>query len=118
MILIALGTIMALVTATVAVSVFWRNIAEWIMRLWKKVEAYISNAVEGVKTFIVKTQEGFKNCVKFYSCNKVTQEWQETVVRKSINENEIEPDILQRIKNRSIGSEIETTKEMLSCLER
>ena len=46
-------------------------------------------SIEGVKTFIVKTKDGFKNSIKYYSRNKITEEWQETVVLKPVDENEI-----------------------------
>ncbi|MCI8404738.1 MAG: hypothetical protein HFE49_07520 [Clostridia bacterium] len=113
MVLLTIGIISAAL-AVAGLSIYWKNIVQWIQRVWQKLQERIQGVIEGVKTFILKTKEGFKNSTKYYSRDKITEEWQETVVLKPVDESEIPKAILQRIKSCSIGSEIETTEELLT----
>lgn len=113
MVLLTIGIISGLALIG-GIALYWKNIIQWIERVWQKLQERIHGTIEGVKTFIVKTKEGFKNSTKYYSRNKITEEWQETVILKPVEENEIPKDILQRMKGCSIGSEIETTEQLLS----
>ena len=112
MVLLTLGIISGL--ALIGLSLYWKNIVQWIGRVWQKLQERIQGTIEGVKTFVVKTAEGFKNSTKYYSRNKITEEWEETVILKSVDESEIPKAILQKMRSCSIGSELETTEELLS----
>lgn len=114
MVLLTLGILAGL--ALVGIALYWRNIIEWIGRVWEKLQQRIQGNIEGVRTFIVKTKEGFKNETKYYSRNKITEEWEETVILKSVDESEIPRSILQNIKGCEIGSEVETTKDLLELI--
>lgn len=115
MVLLTLGLLSA--AAIVTLSIYWKNIVQWIKRVWQKlIERLPNDLIQGVKTFIVKTQEGYKNCTRYYSQDRVSGEWQETNVMKMVDESEIPRSILQKIKGYSVGSELETTEQLLSML--
>lgn len=105
------------VAALGIISLYWRSIVEWIQRVWRKVQERVASAVEGVRTFIVKTANGYKNCTKYYSRNKITNEWQETVILKEVDESEIPFSIRRSIVNRPINIEVETTNEFAKVLQ-
>ncbi|MFQ9513863.1 MAG: hypothetical protein ACLR19_09535 [Clostridia bacterium] len=113
MILLTIGIISGLALLA-GIAVYWRNVVQWIERVWNKLQERMKASIEGVKTFIVKTKDGFKNSIKYYSRNKITEEWQETVVLKPVDENEIPKEILEKLKHRGVGAEVETTEELLS----
>lgn len=111
-------TLALLSTAAIAMlSIYWKNIVEWIKRVWQKlIERLPNDLIQGVKTFIVKTQEGYKNCTRYYSQDKISGEWQETNVMKKVDESEIPKAILKKINGCSVNSELETTEQLLSML--
>ena len=114
MVLLTIGILSA--AALIGIALYWKNIVQWINRVWQKLQERLQGVIEGVRTFIVKTKDGFKNSTKYYSRDKITEEWQETVILKSVDESEIPTSILKKMNGCSIGSEIETTEELLTLI--
>ena len=116
MVLITLAVLGTLAAAFIAV--YWKNIVGWIQRVWNKLTDRINGVIEGVKTFIVKTKDGFKNATTYYSRNKITGEWEQTQITKSVDESEIPKDIMKKIKNAREGTIVETTGELLKLTRK
>ena len=97
------------------VALFWRELLDWLKRGVEKVKEIVGAALEGAKTFVVQLSDGVKNVAKYYSKNKITEEYEETVTRKAVNENEVPEEL--RIKIRMhMNVEIDTTEELLAKL--
>lgn len=111
--MIMMGVFLALSATLIAgLAIFWQKMVSWIKKAAEKIQEVLKVAVEGTKTFIVKTQEGFKNKSKYYNKNKLTQEWEETVYTKSVPESEIPPEILMKVRNQELDQEVSTTEEL------
>lgn len=82
--------------AIAALAYFWRDIVEWIQKAIKKISEFLNAAIEGVKTFLARTHDGLKKKSKYYNRNKLTGEWEETVLTKSVDESEIPPELLRK----------------------
>ncbi|MBD5140942.1 MAG: hypothetical protein HDT25_05955 [Ruminococcus sp.] len=116
--MIAIGIILALSAVFIAgLLVFWKKIVEWIKKAANKIKQVLGLEPDGTKTFISKTIEGFKNKSKYYYKNKVTKEWEEVVYTKEVDEEEVPPDILAKVRNKPVGTEISTTEELRLALE-
>ena len=111
--MIAIAVILLLSAALIAgLAMFWKNIVTWIKKAVNKIKEVLRLTVEGTRTFITKTMEGFKNKSKYYYQNKVTSEWEEVVYTKVVEESEVPPDILAKVRNQSLDVEISTTEEL------
>lgn len=91
---------------------FWKNIVNWIKQAADKIREVLNIAVEGTRTFILNTVEGLKNKSKYYSKNKTTKEWEETVYTKNVSESEVPPEILAKVRKASMNTEVSTTEEL------
>jgi cell shape-determining protein MreC len=111
--MISIGIIIALSAALIgALIMFWKDIVEWIKKAVNKIKEVLKVAVEGVRTFIVKTREGLQNKQKCYNKNKLTKEWEETVYTKRVEESEVPPEILAKVRVSTIDIDIQTTEEL------
>jgi|TergutMp193P3_1026864.scaffolds.fasta_scaffold09563_6 cell shape-determining protein MreC len=111
--MIAIGIILALSAIFIgALIAFWKNIVEWIKKAVNKIMEVLKVAVEGVRTFIVKTREGLQNKSKYYNKNKLTKEWEETVYTKKVSESEVPPEILAKVRVGNVDIDIQTTDEL------
>jgi cell shape-determining protein MreC len=111
--MIAIGIIIALSAVLIgALIAFWKEIVEWIKKAVNKIKEVLKVAVEGVRTFIVKTREGLQNKSKYYNKNKLTSEWEETVYTKKVDESEVPPEILAKVRISTIDIDISTTEEL------
>lgn len=68
----------------------------------------IKTVVEGVKTFVIKLGDKIKNIAKHYSKNKISNEWEETVVKKDVDERDVPEELLAKVKATQ-GNEVDTT---------
>lgn len=111
--MIAIGIILALTAALIAgLAVFWQKIVGWIKKAVAKIKEVLGIAVQGTRTFIVKTAEGLKNKAKYYNEDKLTGEWRETVYEKKVDESEVPDYILAKVKSQTVNIEIQTTEEL------
>lgn len=116
--MIAIGIILALSAVFIAgLLVFWKKIVEWIKKAVNKIKQVLGLEPDGTKTFISRTVEGFKNKSKYYYKNKVTKEWEEVVYTKDVDESEVPADIMAKVKNKPVNTEISTTEELRMALE-
>ena len=110
--MIAIALILAALVAGVVIAAFWKNICEWIKKATDKIKEVLKVAVEGVRTFIVKTREGLQNKAIYYNKNKLTKEWEETVYTKKVPESEVPAEILAKVRVSTMDIDISTTEEL------
>lgn len=91
---------------------FWKDIVQWIKKAVDRIKEVLGVQVQGTRTFIKKTTEGFKNISKYYSENKLTGEWEENILTKTVSESEIPAEILAKVNKSKIENEISTTEEL------
>jgi len=97
------------------VALFWQELLDWLKRGIEKVKQAIGAAIEGAKTFIVQMSDGIKNVAKYYSKNKLTDEYEETVTKKAVNENEVPEELRMKIRMH-MNVEVDTTEDLLAKL--
>lgn len=111
--MIAIAIILALTVAfIVGLVTFWKNIVEWIKKAVNKIKEVLGLTPDGTRTFITRAVDGFKNKSKYYYKSKVTSEWEEVVYTKAVDESEVPPDILLKVRNQATGVEVSTTEEL------
>lgn len=111
--MIAIAIILALTIAMVAgLQLFWKNIVGWIKKAANKLREVLSRAPQGTKTFIAQTTEGLKNHSKYYYKHEVTREWEEYVYTKPVSEDEVPPEILAKVRQTAVNTEVSTTEEL------
>ena len=110
--MIGIAITIILAVAVGALIAFWKNVVEWIKKAVDKIKEVLKVAVEGVRTFVVKTREGLQNKSKYYNKNKLTKEWEETVYTKKVSESEVPPEILAKVRVGNVEIDIETTEEL------
>lgn len=94
----------------VTVAVYWKNIKEWLGRVWQKLPTIVKGYLQGALAFIQRIGSTIKNIMKYYSYNKETKKWNETIVSQKVNESTIPDHIRNRIKQ--TNKEIDITHEM------
>jgi C4-type Zn-finger protein len=97
-------------------ALYWKSLIDFVKKSIEKIIRVTQKVVEGFKTFTVRLVDGFKNLAKSYSKNKLTDEWEETVTKKSVDERDIPKEIKDRIYNR-INIEIDTSQMLLAQLQ-
>jgi len=107
-----IGIALLLAAALVALAVFWKELIEWIRRAIDKIKQIVSGVLAGVKTFIVRMSDGLKNIAKYYSKDKITNEYEETVTKKAVDENEVPEELRAKIKAQ-MNVEVDTTEELM-----
>ncbi len=104
----------AIVTAVV-VGVFWKEISAWIKRIWEKLPESVKANLQGAKAFVEKIGSTAKNIMAYYSYNKDTDKWNETIVTKEVSMSEIPDDIRKKVERS--GGRAEITEELEKKLE-
>ena len=99
----------------IGVALFWKELVSWMQRAIEKVKQIVSGVLEGAKTFIARMSDGLKNIAKYYSKNKITNEYEETVTKKAVNENDVPEELRAKISMK-MNVEIDTTTELLAKL--
>lgn len=111
--MISVAVIVALSAVFIAgLIVFWKELVKWIKKAVNKIKEVLGIMVQGTRTFIVRTREGFKNKAKYYNENKITKEWEETVYVRNVDVSEVPPEILAKVNAQGIGVEVSTTEEL------
>jgi len=110
---ISIAVILLLSAAFIAgLALFWQNILEWIKKAVNKIKSVMGLEPEGTRTFITRTIEGFQNKSKYYYVNKLTHEYEEVVYTKKVNESDVPPNILAKVRKQAMDMEIPTTEEL------
>lgn len=71
------------------------EIVDWLKRGIEKIREVLKMIVLGVKIFIKKIGEAFKEISKHYS-QDTNGKWHETMVTREVSENEVPPEILRK----------------------
>lgn len=88
----------AALTATVVLVAFWKEIKQFIQRVWEKLPPIIKQQLQGAKVFIQRIARVVKNLFYYYSYNKESQKWTETVVSREVDPNSIPEDIMKKMQ--------------------
>lgn len=110
--LVLLGAVAAI--AATAVAVYWKKIAAWLKAGYDLLPDSIKKQLQGFKTLVISAYNAFKNVVKYYSYNKETDKWQETIITKEVDESEIPEDILNKLKKKN---EVDISQDVKEKLE-
>jgi hypothetical protein len=92
----------------------WKKVVEWIKRVIDKLSQIIAGVIEGFKPLFARVADGFQQICKVYAKNAITNEWEETVTRKKIAENEVPKELRERVRRAKIGQEIDASKQLLA----
>ena len=93
-------------------SIFWKNIVNRIKKAVDKIKEVLRREPVGVKTFIEKTHDGFKDIAKCYIVNEKTREYEEIVYKKDVNERDVPKHILEKANRQKLNVEVSTTEEL------
>ena len=106
-----IGTMLLLGAAIAGVGLiaaFWNEIVDWLKRIHEKVKTMVQGAIAGFRIFFSKMQDAGKEISKNYA--KVGTKWQETIVERTVEINEIPEEYLNRMT--MTGTEYEFTEEL------
>lgn len=100
--LILLGGLLFGAAAVVAVT-FWDEIKQFLKVAYEKVKKIINAAIAGVAAYAQSGSliDGIRVAYKFYS-KDAAGKWQESVVTKTVNDNEV-PEHIRRKLDQSTG---------------
>lgn len=100
------------------VALYWKKLVAWLGRVAAKIKELLpGSVVEGCRTFCAKISGALKNISKNYTKNKTTGEWEETILRTSVEENEIPKELLAKVKS-SQNIEVETSEMLMNQLSK
>lgn len=91
------------------IAIYWKNIAEWLKRIYVKLPPVIKQYLQGALSFAQRIGSTFKNVMKYYSYNEETKKWNETVVTTEVDESTIPAHIRNKLNQ---SSEVETTQDL------
>lgn len=91
-----------------AAAIYWKNIKVWIERVMERLPYEIRQYLEGAISFVESIGHAFKNIMKYYSFNRETKQWNETVVTQTVEPSAIPPFIRKRAEAEGIT---ETTED-------
>lgn len=103
------------VLGLVAVAAYWKEILAWMKRIWDKLPSSVKDKLQGAVALAKKIGNIFKNIMKYYSFDKNTKKWSETVVTKEVNESDIPKHIRDRLRSENevdISEDLQTKLEM------
>lgn len=90
---------------------FWDEIVDWLKKTIVKVQEAIRRAIIGFTVFLKKVNHFIKEISKHYSKNEQGR-WQETIVTKEVNENDVPPEIRAKLEKIPSSSELDISSEM------
>lgn len=95
-------------------AVFWNNMISYLKRAISKIEEVIRASVAGVQAFLRKSTDGIMQTTKAYSQNIETKKWRETIVHKTIKEQEVPTEMKKRMR---LNEEFNITPELENALK-
>ena len=99
----------AVVIGTGLAAKFWNSAVDWIKRAAEKVKDIVKKATVGVRIFLKKMGEAYKEISKHYSKNGTV--WEETIVQRNCDPSEVPAEILEKAKAYE-GQETDISKEL------
>ncbi len=104
------------VAVGVGITLYWEKIVQWLNRIWEKLPPKVKDTLQGALAFVKKAVNTAYNIMKYYSYDKKTKQWNETIVTTEVDENEIPEHIRNKVyANRH--KEVEITDELQEQLE-
>ena len=101
-----------------AVIVYWDELVNFAKKVFEKLPPVIKNAILGVASYIarVTTEFGTKlqDKVSYFSKDRLTNEWTETIATKTVSESEVPKEILAKLRHHQ---QVETTDELKNILQ-
>ncbi|EPH37530.1 hypothetical protein L291_0403 [Acinetobacter guillouiae MSP4-18] len=101
-----------------AIIAYWEELVSFAKKVFENLPLVVKNTILGVASYIarVKTEFGFKlqDKVSFFSKDKQTNEWTETIATKTVNESEVPKEILAKLRQQQ---QVETTDELKNILQ-
>lgn len=76
---------------------FWNNIISYMKKAIPKVQEAIRIAVDGCRVGLRKTTDAIQQVTRFFSQNRETKVWTETIARRTLEENEIPEEHRERL---------------------
>ena len=114
--LLAAGVILGAVVTVLAIE--WRNLHDWVKRCLVTLKTKIRGVIEGVRVFIQKLANG-QAFQKSYNYSKnAAGQWEETIARKQIADNDVPPEIRERYRSAKVNNDIDITGSYSEVLKR
>ncbi len=104
----------AVALGAVVLAKFWKEINEWISRIWKKLPPHVKEHLQGAKAFLERVEATVKNVFYYYSYNNETEKWTETVVSRQVDPESIPQDIREKMRERNNLEITDDVKQMLT----
>lgn len=101
----------AIAGVAVAVAVYWKEISAWLKRIWDKLPPIIKQHLQGALSFVKRIGATALNIMKYYSYNKETKKWNETVVTTEVDESTV-PEKFRKMAGYTSSQEVETTDDL------
>lgn len=98
------------IAGAVVLAVFWEEIRAWMSRVWEKLPPNVKEQFQGAKAYLERIESTIKNVFYYYSYNKQTQQWTETVVGREVSLQSIPEDIQKKMKG---SSKVDITSDVL-----
>lgn len=98
------------------IAVYWKKIVKWLKAAYDFLPEDIKKKVKGFITLVKSVGSLFKNIVKYYSYNKDTGKWKQTILTQEVDESEIPAEILAKVK-KSPTQEVDTSEELRQKME-
>ncbi len=89
------------VVGAVALAAFWKEIVQWIKKVYNKLPDSVKQNLQGAKAFLEKLGTAIKNIMKYYSYNENTEKWTETTTEREVSEDEVPKEFLEKMKYKS-----------------
>lgn len=100
-----------LAAAVFTLAEFWEDTVNFLKETIQKAKKIIAGILYGTKVFIQKMGSAIQEIARHYS--KVGNQWQEATYVRTISENEVPPDILEKAKQAERkNSAADITKEL------
>ncbi|VXA91475.1 conserved hypothetical protein [Enhydrobacter sp. AX1] len=100
--MIPLIAVAGLAVAGLVLSVFWKEIKDFIIASTSKIKTVIiPSAIVGFRTYLEtgSVARGFLKAMQTFYTRNTQGQWQETVVTRTISEKEVPKDIKAKAKN-------------------
>jgi hypothetical protein len=85
----------------------------WFKKAFYKITEVLGFSPERAKTAFVRLEEKVRQLAKYFSRNKITNEWEERVVYKTIDEDDVPEELREIVRNAKIGVEVDSTSLFL-----
>ena len=104
--LITLGLLSA--AAVGLLSLFWKDICNFLKRAMEKVRQIVRGIVMGSKIFLKKIWEGVQEISRTYSYDNANRQWEETTTTRTVSPSDVPPEFLQKVSS----EEMDVTDEL------